>query len=160
MIVLNFFAEQTSNLFKLSKFNILLLATAIILIGLESSEGNTNFTTNTNAISNQTNKTIKGQSGGSVDSQGCGFISERPNYEMSLKQKVDYMRFTVQADGGQPTLLVVGPNSEDSFCVLGDEISGLKPEISGVWEVGYYQIYVGDLVGSKHKYILDISTDN
>jgi hypothetical protein len=66
----------------------------------------------------------------------------------------------VEAAGGQPTLLVVGPNSGDSFCVLGDETSGLKPEISGVWEAGNYQIYVGDRTQNRHKFILNISTDN
>ena len=79
---------------------------------------------------------------------------------MNLAQRIDYMRLTVQVDGGQPTLLVLGPNSGDSFCVLGDEISGLQPEISGVWEAGNYQIYVGDRTGSKHKFVLSISTDN
>ena len=108
----------------------------------------------------QKNQTIEGQSGGFVDSQGCGFIADRPNYEMNLSHRVDYIRLTVQADGGQPTLLVLGPNSEDSFCVLGDEISGLKPEISGVWEPGNYEIYVGDRSGKQHQFILDISTDN
>ncbi|MCC0177259.1 hypothetical protein I4641_09750 [Waterburya agarophytonicola K14] len=103
---------------------------------------------------------IKGQSGGSIDSQGCGFIASRPNHQMKLNQRVDYMRLTVQSDGGQPTLLVLGPNSGDSFCVLGDEISGLKPEISGVWEEGNYDIYVGDRSGQQHQFVLDISTDN
>ena len=110
--------------------------------------------------STQTNQTIEGQSGGLIDSQGCGFIADSPNHQMNLDQRIDYMRLTVQADGGQPTLLVLGPNSGDSFCVLGDEISGLKPEISGVWEAGNYQIYIGDRQGNQHQFVLDISTDN
>ena len=108
----------------------------------------------------QNDKTVEGLSGGSTDSQGCGFISDTPSYAMDLESRIDYMRFTVEAAGGQPTLLVVGPNSGDSFCVLGDEISGLKPEISGVWEPGYYQIFVGDRTNTQHKFVLDISTDN
>ena len=110
--------------------------------------------------STQENQLIEGQSGGSVDSQGCGFIADSPNHQMNLSHKVDYMRLTVQADGGEPTLLVLGPNSGDSFCVLGDKLSGLNPEISGVWEAGEYEIYVGDRSGSQHRFILDISTDN
>ncbi|MGL6340303.1 MAG: hypothetical protein ACRC80_14335, partial [Waterburya sp.] len=70
------------------------------------------------------------------------------------------LRFTVKSTGGQPTLLVVGPNSGESFCVLGDQTSGLEPEISGVWEAGYYQIYVGDRTQERHKFILNISTNN
>lgn len=125
---------------------------AIVLLNFSSSGGNIALA--------QENKTIEGLSGGSTDSQGCGFISDRPSYEMNLESRIDYMRFTVEAAGGQPTLLVVGPNSGDSFCVLGDEISGLKPEISGVWEPGFYQIYVGDRTNTQHKFVLDISTDN
>ena len=106
------------------------------------------------------NKTIEGQSGGSIDSQGCGFIAASPNHQMDLSQRIDYMRLSVRADGGQPTLLVLGPNPGDSFCVLGDEISGLKPEISGVWEPGNYQIFVGDRSGRQHQFVLDISTNN
>ena len=129
----------------------------MLLTNVTSSLADNNFA---NITQDQTNKTIKGRSGGSTDSQGCGYVSNDPSYEMDLKQRIDYMRFTVEADGGQPTLLVVGPNAEDSFCVLGDEILGLKPEISGVWEAGYYQIYVGDRTRSQHDFILDISTDN
>lgn len=110
--------------------------------------------------STPSNQSIKGLSGGSIDSQGCGFIASSPNYQMTLAQRSDYLRLTVQSDGGQPTLLVLGPNAEDSFCVLGDKVSGLKPEISGVWEAGNYKIYIGDLSNSQHQFVLDISTEN
>ena len=134
-----------------------MLTTTILLTNIKGSVANSSFT---NIAQDQSNKTVTGQSGGSNDSQGCGFISNDPSYEMNLKQRIDYLRFTVEADGGQPTLLVVGPNAEDSFCVLGDEVLELKPEISGVWEAGYYQIYVGDRTGTQHNFTLDISTDN
>ncbi len=150
-------ASQTIGLLKSNTICALLLTAGMLLVNLESALAENNLA---NGMEKNSSKTIQGQSGGSVDSQGCGFVSSSPSYEMNLKQKIDYMRFTVKADGGQPTLLVVGPNSGDSFCVLGDEISGLKPEISGVWEAGYYQIYVGDRTGSQHKFVLDISTDN
>lgn len=157
MKAFNSLVSQTIGLFRFNTIRVLFLTTGILLVNLASVLANNNPSS---AIANKASETVKGQSGGSIDSQGCGFISSSPSYEMNLEQKVDYMRFTVQADGGQPTLLVVGPNSGDSFCVLGDEVSGLKPEISGVWEAGYYQIYVGDRIGSNHKFILDISTDN
>ena len=121
--------------------------------GLANTESN-------NATFIPSTRTITGVSGGSADSNGCGFIADTPNYEMNLDSRVDYMRFTVDAAGGQPTLLVIGPNAGDSFCVLGDEISGLKPEISGVWEPGFYQVYVGDRTSSRHEFVLDVSTDN
>ena len=157
MVFITIFPDKIMYLLKLNIASVLLLTSAVLLTNIQSSVADSNFT---NINQDQTSKKIKGQSGGFNDSQGCGFIGNDPDYEMNLKQRIDYMRFTVEADGGQPTLLVVGPNAEDSFCVLGDEIIGLKPEISGVWEAGYYQIYVGDRTGSQHNFILDISTDN
>ena len=144
----------------LSKFkitSIVILTATIFLVG--SGSGLTNEVKE-EVKTDQINRVVNGQSGGPVDSQGCGFIAELPNYEMNLDRSLDYMRLTVRAEGGQPTLLVLGPKSGDSFCVLGDEISGLKPEISGVWESGNYQVFVGDRIGSRHKFVLDISTDN
>lgn len=137
-----------------------LILTAVLLLGyVESGSANTIATQTANKLNNKSQK-IEGQSGGIVDSKGCGFIASSPNHVMNLTKRVDYMRLTVKASGGQPTLLVVGPNSGDSFCVLGDEISGLKPEISGVWEAGVYEIYVGDRQKQNYQFILDISTEN
>ena len=64
-----------------------------------------------NAIpnSNLVAQVIQGSSGGPVNSVNCGFIANSPNYTINLPRRVDYMRITVQAVGGQPTLLVVGP---------------------------------------------------
>ncbi|MGF1590381.1 MAG: hypothetical protein ACFCU7_14275 [Pleurocapsa sp.] len=154
MTVFNFSVPGIVKLSKLNAINILILSMAMLFVNID------NGVANTNAKANKTDKTITGQSGGSTDSQGCGFVPSTPSYEMNVEQRIDYMRLTVQTNGGQPTLLVVGPNPGDSFCVLGDEVSGLKPEISGVWEAGYYQIYVGDRTGSRHQFTLDISTDN
>lgn len=147
MAILNFSALRTINSLQLKTIKTLILSLVILSIypQISLAEGDT---------------TIEGLSGGSVDSQGCGFIATSPNYQMNLSQRVDYMRLTVQSDGGQPTLLVLGPNPGDSFCVLGDEISGLQPEISGVWEAGNYDVYVGDRSGRQHQFVLDISTDN
>ena len=100
---------------------------------------------------------IQGNSGGTVNSGNCGFIASSPNYTINLPQRVDYMRITVQAVGGQPTLLVVGPQANDSFCILGDRGSGLQPEISGVWEPGNYSIFIGDRTGTRHQFKLNIS---
>lgn len=145
------------NLFKLNIFNTLYLSITMLLFNLESVMAQIN---SAKTEVTQSVRIIQGQSGGSNNSKGCGFVAARPNYEMTLKQEIDYMRLTVQASGGQPTLLVLGPNSEDSFCVLGDKLAGLKPEISGVWEAGHYRIYIGDRVGERHQFTLNISTDN
>ncbi|BAZ44299.1 hypothetical protein NIES4102_13070 [Chondrocystis sp. NIES-4102] len=145
------------NLLKFNKFNPVFLAILISLTNWEMVKAE--IATQKIQLT-QANQIIQGQSGGLVDSKGCGFIASSPNYEMNLEQRIDYLRLTVQTTGGQPTLLVLGPRGGDSFCVLGDELSGLKPEISGVWEAGSYQIYVGDRLGSTHPFILNVSHDN
>ena len=103
-------------------------------------------------------QTIQGKTGGPINSKGCGYIASSPNHVINISKRVDYMRLSVRASGGQPTLLVKGPSPQDSFCVLGDASSGFKPEMSGVWEPGKYQIYVGDLSGKNHPFTLNIST--
>lgn len=104
------------------------------------------------------NQTIQGNSGGPIDTKNCGFVAASPSYTVSLSERTDYMRISVEANGGQPTLLVTGPKAEDSFCVLGDLSAGLKPEISGVWEPGIYNVYVGDRSGEQHQFTLNVST--
>lgn len=149
--------SQIMSLVKFKAIAVWFATASILLVNLESALANNDFT---NATLSQGSKTIEGLSGGSTDSHGCGFIPDSPSYKMDLKTRIDYLRFTVKSTGGQPTLLVVGPNSGESFCVLGDQTSGLEPEISGVWEAGYYQIYVGDRTQERHKFILNISTNN
>ena len=104
-------------------------------------------------------QTVRGNTGGSVESKNCGFVGATPSHTISLSERIDYLRMLVEADGGKPTLLVIGPKAEDSFCVLGDLSAGLNPEISGVWEPGNYQVYVGDRSGETHQFTLSISTD-
>jgi hypothetical protein len=114
-----------------------------------------NFKLNAQTISNQK---INGVSGGNVQTSDCGYIANQANYTLNLSQKVDYLKVNLQTTGGQPTLLIVGPGPNDRFCVLGDGNSGLKPELSGVWEAGKYLIYVGDRSNSQHQFTLNIST--
>lgn len=97
---------------------------------------------------------LQGQSGGPVDSKGCGFIAATPNHAINVTDRLDYLRLNVQANG-EPTLLVDGPGGK--FCVLADQVSGANPEISGVWMPGRYSIYVGDRTGSQHQYTINIS---
>lgn len=101
---------------------------------------------------------IRGKTGGGVNTRDCGFISSKPNHTLNLKQKTDYLRVSLRANGGQPTLLIVGPGSQDRFCVLGDSNMGVHPELSGVWESGKYLIFVGDLKNSGSSFTLNISS--
>jgi hypothetical protein len=78
-------------LFKINAIAFLFLTAGILLINLENGLANTSFTNSTLA---QSDKTIEGLSGGSTDSQGCGFIADSPSYKINLSQRIDYMRLT------------------------------------------------------------------
>lgn len=97
---------------------------------------------------------VQGHSGGAVDSKGCGFIAAAPNHAIDITDRIDYMRLSVQAAGGEPTLLVDGPGGR--FCMLAED-SEQNPQISGVWLPGRYSVYIGDRQGTKHQYTLNIS---
>ena len=101
---------------------------------------------------------VEGKSGGEVNSKDCGYIAHHPNHILNLMQRTDYLRVSLQTNGGEPTLLIVGPSAKDRFCILGDRSSGINPELAGVWESGKYLIYIGDRTGSQHPFILNIST--
>ena len=98
---------------------------------------------------------IQGQSGGGVDSKGCGFIAETPNQVIEVKERINYMRLSVENTGSETTLLVDGPDGR--FCVLANELAGISPEISGVWLEGKYEVYIGELKGGQNQFTLNIS---
>lgn len=95
--------------------------------------------------------TIQGQSGGKINSRVCGFISSQPNQVIEVTERIDYMRVAVSTKGGQPTLLIKGPNG--NLCSMKP-----SPEIAGVWVPGRYSIYVGQRsANSQHNFTLSIS---
>lgn len=95
---------------------------------------------------------LKGTSGGSQASKGCGTIGATPNYVVNLSSNFNYLRFTVQG-AGQPTILIQGPNG--SSCV--QAVPGGNIEVPGYWEKGSYSIYIGDRAGGQHPYTLTIT---
>lgn len=98
---------------------------------------------------------FKGQTGGAVDSKDCGFIPSNPSQVVNVTERINYMRLSVQANGGSPTLLIDGPGGR--FCSLGGGSSN-TPEMSGVWLPGRYSIYIGDKSsGNNYNYTLSIS---
>ncbi|MEC4816481.1 MAG: hypothetical protein SAK29_24920 [Scytonema sp. PMC 1069.18] len=96
---------------------------------------------------------VNGTSGGNRESD-CGNISTQPNQVLKITEALPYLRLTVESSG-KPTLLINGPGGR--FCVLADNYSGGKPEISGFWQPGEYSLYVGDLSKGQHNYTLSIS---
>ncbi len=97
--------------------------------------------------------TLSGKSGGSNKSN-CGNITPAPNHVIQVTESIPYLRLTVEGSG-QPTLLIDGPGGR--FCVLGDDYSGGKPEITGFWQTGSYSLYVGELSQGQYNYTLSIS---
>ncbi len=98
---------------------------------------------------------VRGHSGGAINSGDCGFISQQPSQVINVTQRVNYMQVRVIASGGKPTLLIRGANRR--FCSIADDVSGVNPQISGVWLPGRYLIYVGDRTRTRHPFTLTIS---
>ncbi|PMB46215.1 hypothetical protein CEN41_06265 [Fischerella thermalis CCMEE 5330] len=96
---------------------------------------------------------LNGKSGGPKSSD-CGKISATPNQIIQVTKPLPYLKLAVTSNG-KPTLLIEGPGGR--FCVLPDNYSGDKPEISGFWQPGKYLLYVGELVDGEHTYTLSIS---
>lgn len=99
--------------------------------------------------------TLEGVSGGSVDSQGCGFVPNSPHHVLKINQRIDYLSLSIESGSDSATLLVKG--SDGKLCSLSDSTVGVKPEIAGVWMPGTYYVYVGDLSGQKNPFTLRIS---
>lgn len=90
---------------------------------------------------------ISGLSGGTVKTPDCGFIAgNTPNHTLQITEQINSMRIRVEATGGNPTLLIVGPDADERHCAAN------QPEIPGLWLPGTYQVYVGDLNGEQHSY--------
>ncbi|GCL39321.1 hypothetical protein SR1949_44470 [Sphaerospermopsis reniformis] len=96
---------------------------------------------------------VNGISGGTVQSN-CGNITTQPSQVLQVQESLPYLRLTVEGQG-QPTMLIDGPGGR--FCVLADNYSANKPELSGFWQAGNYLLYVGNLSPGKHNYTLSIS---
>jgi hypothetical protein len=84
----------------------------------------------------------------------CDSTPTTANWVISLAQPVPYLRFTIQSEG-EPVLIIDGPGGR--FCVLADNYSGDNPEISGLWDTGTYNIYIGNRTPGDYSYTLQIS---
>jgi len=98
------------------------------------------------AINPNQNPTLSGLSGGNVKTPDCGFIAGGPNHTLQITEQIDSMQIRVEAMGGNPTLLIVGPDADERHCAAD------RPEMPGLWLPGDYNVYVGDLNGEQHSY--------
>jgi hypothetical protein len=96
---------------------------------------------------------LNGKSGGSLLSK-CGYLSKSTNHVMEITEALPYLRLSIESEGN-PTLLVDGPGGR--FCVLTDNYTHGKPELSGYWPAGKYLIYVGELSKQQYSYTLTVS---
>ena len=103
---------------------------------------------------------IKGKTSGKVNSGDCGYIASQPNHIINLLEPVYSMKIQVEANQGKPSLLILGPGSNDRFCILGEPSAGKFPEMGGVWEAGKYLIYIGDIQGKQYPFTLKVTTSD
>ena len=104
------------------------------------------------------NQTIKGTTGGKNNSGDCGYIADRPNHVINLREQTYSLNVILEANKGKPSLLILGPSTSDRFCVLGEPSTGKKAKMGGVWAPGKYLIYVGDAQGNKNPFTLRITS--
>ncbi|WP_204102315.1 MULTISPECIES: hypothetical protein [Spirulina sp. CCY15215] len=98
------------------------------------------------------NKTLNGLSGGNVNTNDCGFISNSPNHVITLDTDIDSMEIKINVAGGEPTLLIEGPDGR--FCTRA--ING-EANITGYWPAGEYTIIVGDRLGANSQFNYTLS---
>ncbi|QZZ20176.1 hypothetical protein J5X98_23345 [Leptothermofonsia sichuanensis E412] len=99
---------------------------------------------------------LRGTSGGNRKVGGCaGYISSAPNHIIQVAEDTN-LRISLQASGGQPSLLIRNPSGQE-FCVPADRYSGGKIDVPGRWTQGNYSVYVGDRDNGQYSYTLRIS---
>lgn len=84
----------------------------------------------------------------------CNATPTAANWVIEMTRPFPYLRFTIQSEG-EPVLIIEGPGGR--FCVLADNYSGDNPEISGLWDAGTYNIYIGNRTPGDYSYTLNIS---
>lgn len=95
-------------------------------------------------------------SGKSLGTNSCaGDAPPTPSHEVQVTEDSN-LRFTVQSEGGVPTLLIRSASGQ-RFCVQADSSSGGQVSIPGRWVKGRYLVYVGDRSRGQIPYTLRIS---
>lgn len=95
---------------------------------------------------------LNGQSSGT--NSCAGNVSGSPSHVVEVSEDSN-LRFSVQSQGGEPTLLIRSASGQ-KFCVQADNFSKGRVEIPGRWSKGTYSVYVGDRKG-QNPYTLLIS---
>jgi len=88
-------------------------------------------------------------------SSSCGFISKHPVQTITITKPNANLYFKVTG-GGEPTLLIRGPKGQ-SFCIPADGGNGGQIEVSGLWEQGDYNLFVGNRQSGIFSFTLSIN---
>ena len=99
---------------------------------------------------------LSGQAGGTVAS-GCGNLPTAPQHVLSVTEPFTSLRLRVQGTAAS-TLLVRQPDGSE-LCLMADPHSGATLELPGLWDVGSYQIFVGDQSSGRPPFQLEILPD-
>ncbi|MBP0022123.1 MAG: hypothetical protein J7647_31775 [Cyanobacteria bacterium SBLK] len=144
-------SEFTEKIMLWTRSLVKMLSSAAILVGILNVGG---MLAETIAIRPQPNynKVLSGRSGGNVATNDCGFIANSPNHVITLAADIDSMEIKVEVEGGEPTLLIDGPDGR--FCTRA--ING-EADITGYWPAGDYKINIGNSdISSQYSYTLSI----
>jgi len=68
-----------------------------------------------------------------------------PDHVITITAPIPHMEASVQAEG-DVTLYIEGPNG--TMC--SNDVNGNMPAISGEWQPGTYNVWIGDFVGDGH----------
>ncbi len=108
---------------------------------------------------------LRGISGGGVETQKTsgrkvtetgeciGFIDAAPDHKITLTKAFPYLKLQVKSSG-DTVLLLRGPGG--IWC--SDDVSDRNPEISGDWQAGTYEVWVGSYEkNASFPYLLQVT---
>ena len=107
------------------------------------------------AVYGQSATEITGTSGGSQTSAECGFIPAQPDYSFSITQPAASVSIEVSGTNDY-TLLMVGPDTNSSECILAHDFDGGAIQSRGLYKTGTYHLYVGDIDGASAPFTLTV----
>ncbi|GEM_PF-5994943 len=84
--------------------------------------------------------TLEGRAGGAVASAPCGYVPHHPQHRLQMTADMDYLKFEVR-DAPRVTLLIKA--ADGWFCAT--PIQDRPAQISGYWQAGVYDIFLGSL---------------
>ncbi len=79
-----------------------------------------------------------------------GYIDTLPDHELELTADFEYLSIAAMTEG-EASLVIFGPNAE-TWCFTGE-----NPSISGFYDQGTYEVYVGNMsrdIGPRYELVI------